>query len=316
MVEKKKTSLKKHSCDVLVIGAGVSGFAAGMYSSRFNLKTIVVGEMDGGKITWTDDVSNYPGFIQLTGLELANKIKEHAIDNGAEIVSDLVYKIEKKKKEFIVHAGNNLFKAKTIIYATGAKDKKLGIKREEELTGKGVHTCALCDALFYKNKVVGVIGGSDSAGKEALFLAQHCKKVYIIYRGEKIRPEPINTKRIEENKKIEVINKTNVVSLNGKEHLESVGLDREYNGKKELKLDGIFVDIGSVPLTDLAKEVGVKLNSKGEIKINRNAETNVPGFFAAGDCVDSSFKQAITGVSEGVIASYFAFEYIKNNFSK
>jgi len=303
---------RKYFCDVLIIGSGVTGFATAMYSARFNLKTIVVGDFDGGKITLTDEVSNYPGFKKLTGMELANKIKEHALDYDVSVVSARIKEIKKNKKGFVSKSEREVFESKTIIYATGTYNRELGLEREKELTGKGVHTCALCDGIFYKNKVVGVVGGSDSAGKEALLLAQNSKKVYIIYRGEKIRPEPINEERIKKNKKIEIINNINIISLNGEEKLSSVTFDKPYKGKKEFPLDAIFIEIGSIPNTDLVKNTGVMLNKKGEIKINRHAETNIPGFFAAGDCVDTEFKQAITGVAEGVTASYYAYQYIQN----
>src|SRR3989338_9458121 len=303
---------RKYFCDVLIIGSGVTGFATAMYSARFNLKTIVVGDFDGGKITLTDEVSNYPGFKKLTGMELANKIKEHALDYDVSVVSARIKEIKKNKKGFVSKSEREVFESKTIIYATGTYNRELGLEREKELTGKGVHTCALCDGIFYKNKVVGVVGGSDSAGKEAFLLAQNSKKVYIIYRGEKIRPEPINEERIKKNKKIEIINNINIISLNGEEKLSSVTFDKPYKGKKEFPLDAIFIEIGSIPNTDLVKNTGVMLNKKGEIKINRHAETNIPGFFAAGDCVDTEFKQAITGVAEGVTASYYAYQYIQN----
>jgi thioredoxin reductase (NADPH) len=154
---------------------------------------------------------------------------------------------------------------------------------------------------------VCVIGGSDSAAKEALFLSQNAAKVYIVYRGEEIRAEPINKKRVYENTKIEIIYKTNIVEIKGDGVVKSVIFD---NGK-EFEVDGVFIEIGSNPNSDLAKNVGIKLNKKGEIIINRKSETNIPGIFAAGDVADSPFKQAITGVAEGVVAAYSAFDYIK-----
>ncbi|TFG03039.1 MAG: thioredoxin reductase, partial [Promethearchaeota archaeon] len=178
---------------------------------------------------------------------------------------------------------------------------------EEEFAGRGVSYCATCDGPFFKDKVVCVIGGSDSAAKEALFLAQNCSKVYIIYRGEEIRAEPINKKRVSENDKIEIIYKTNVTEIKGNQHVTSVVFD---NGD-EFKVDGVFIEIGSIPNSGIAKKVGVQTNNKGEIKINRKSETNVEGIFAAGDVADAPFKQAITGVAEGVIAAYSAFDFLK-----
>ncbi|MEK6846853.1 MAG: FAD-dependent oxidoreductase, partial [Nanoarchaeota archaeon] len=184
----------------------------------------------------------------------------------------------------------------------------------KEFENKGVAYCALCDAPLFKNKVVAVVGGSDSAAKDALVLTEHAKKVYMIYRGEKIRPEPINYERVMSNKKIEVINNTNVTEVKGKQFVEKVILDKPYKGSKELDLQGVFVAIGHIIISDLAKSIGVKTNEKGEIIIDhRTAETNLPGVFAAGDVADTPFKQLITGVAEGCTAAFSAYEYLTKN---
>jgi thioredoxin reductase (NADPH) len=305
--------MAKYKCDVLIIGSGVTGYGAGMYSARFNLKTIVVGKDDGGTINLTDDVANYPGFINLTGIELSTKLKNHALDyKDIKLIPGEIKELKKTNKGFTAKTDSDTFESKTIIFATGAKARKLGIPGEDKLMGKGVHTCALCDGPFYKGKVVGVVGGSDSAAKEALLLSRFAKKVYIIYRGDKIHSEPINEKRIERNKKIEVIPNTNLKDFKGEKSLTSISLDNPYKGNSEFKLDGVFIEIGWIPLSDLAKNIGVKLNKKKEIIINKNSETNIKGFFAAGDVVDTTFKQAITGVAEGVTASFYAYQYIEN----
>ncbi len=170
-----------------------------------------------------------------------------------------------------------------------------------------------CDGPLFRNKVLAVVGGSDSAAKEALLLTQYASKVYIIYRGDKIHPEPINEDRVKKNKKIEVIANTNITEIKGDKKVTHVILDKPYKGSKEFKLDGIFVEIGHIPLADFVKPIGVKLNQKGEIIIDRTSSTNVPGLFAAGDVVDTKFKQAITGVGEAVSATYSAYQYINEN---
>lgn len=164
---------------------------------------------------------------------------------------------------------------------------------------------------LFKNKIVCVVGGSDSAAKDALVLAEHAKKVYIIYRGEKIRPEPINLQRVGQNNKIEIVNKANVIEIKGDKSVKSVVLDREYKGSRELEMQGVFVAIGHIVLSEVAEKLGVKVNEKREIVINhKTSETNIPGVFAAGDVADKPFKQAITGVAEGCTAAYSAYEYI------
>jgi len=310
--------------DLIIIGAGVTGLAAGMYAGRLNLKTLVLGATSdtemavGGVITMTEVVENYPGFIRLTGHELAEKLKKHAEDYSdyVSIKNEKVLKVKKKGKEgcFTVKTEEKEYESKTILFATGTKWRKLPMKGAKEYESRGVHYCSLCDGAFFKNKVVCVVGGSDSAAKEALLLTQYAKKVYMIYRGDKIRPEPINGERIKANKKIEVILNTNILEIKGEKFVNKVILDKAYKGKKELALDGVFGAIGHLPLSDLAKEIGVKLNKNWEIIINHmDSTTNVPGVFAAGDVADKEFKQAITGVAEGVTAAHSAYKYINEN---
>ncbi len=297
--------------DLVIIGSGVTGYGAAMYAARLDLSVAVIGNVEGGTITLTDDVANYPGYIQLTGQELANKLKEHALDYPVFIESGIVTDIFKTKENiFYVITENKTFLAKSIIFATGMKERELEVPGHDELKNKGVSYCALCDAPLYKDKVVGVIGGSDSAVKEALLLAKYCPKVYIIYRRQKIRPEPVNARRVERESKIEVITETNVTEILGDQKVMGVKLDKPFNGKDILPLDGIFIAIGGIPYSDLAKKLGVELNEKGEIKIDRSSRTNIEGVYAAGDVVDSEFKQAITGVAEGVHAAYQAYKYV------
>ena len=195
--------------DFIIIGAGGAGLAAAMYGARLGLKTLCLGHSNGselplgGVITTTNVVENYPGFIRLTGTELADKIREHA--GSYDLVTlkeEKVESVSKKDKIFIVKTQEGNYVGKTILFATGTKWKKLEIPGSNDFENKGIAYCALCDATLFKDKIVAVIGGSDSAAKDAMVLAEHAKKVYIIYRGEKIRPEPINYDRIMKNKKI------------------------------------------------------------------------------------------------------------------
>ncbi|MFW9769936.1 MAG: NAD(P)/FAD-dependent oxidoreductase [Candidatus Thorarchaeota archaeon] len=300
--------------DLVVIGSGVTSFGAAMYAARLDLSVAVIGNVDGGTITLTDDVANYPGFIQLTGQELADKLKEHALDYPVTIeIGTVVDVFQNKNKFFYIVTENKTFLAKSILFATGLKEKELEVPGHEELKNKGVSYCALCDAPLYKDKVVGVVGGSDSAAKEALLLAKYCPKVYMVYRRERIRPEPVNGRRIEKEPKIEIITQTNVTEILGSEKVIGVKLDKPYNDSDTLPLDGIFIAIGGIPYSELAKKMGVKVNDKGEIIIDRSSRTNLEGVFAAGDVVDSEFKQAITGVAEGVHAAYQAYKYVNEN---
>jgi thioredoxin reductase (NADPH) len=293
--------------DIIVLGGGPAAIGCAIYAARFAMDVLVIGKIYGGLIATTHIVENYPAITSISGQGLMEMFKEHMQSLNIMYISDEIKSIERSNDFFILHSFFQQFKAYTVNIATGSERKKLGIPGEEQFAGKGVSYCATCDGPFYKDKVVCVIGGSDSAAKEALFLAQNAKKVYIIYRGEQIRAEPINKKRVYENGKIEIINNTNIVEIKGDKKVQSVIFD---NGE-EFQLDGVFIEIGSTPNSHLAKNLGVKTNERGEIKINRRSETNIPGIYAAGDVADSPFKQAITGVSEGVIAAYSAFDYLK-----
>jgi thioredoxin reductase (NADPH) len=299
--------------DVAIIGGGVAGLGAAIYSRRLGLKTAVFYTESGGAITKTDIVENYPGFECVSGQEIADKIREHALCYKPELINQEVASVGRNDKLFVIKTKNNQYLATTVIFATGSKWRKLNIPDSKKFEGKGISYCAICDGPLFKNKIVAVVGGSDTAAKEALLLTQYAKKVFIIYRGEKIHPEHACMKKVEDKiakGKIEIINRTNIRALKGKTILKTVILDRPYKGKKELNLNGIFIAIGRLPLSHLAKQLGVKLNKEQEIITDKTAKTNVPGVYAAGDVTNSTFKQAIVGVAEGTIAAYNAYEYI------
>ncbi|MHA2289453.1 MAG: NAD(P)/FAD-dependent oxidoreductase, partial [Promethearchaeota archaeon] len=290
--------------DLVVLGGGPTAIASAIYAARFAMDVLVIGKIFGGLIATTHLVENYPGITSTSGQGLMEMFKEHMNSLRIPYISDEIRSIEQTANYFILHSFFQKFKAKSVVIATGSERKKLGIPGEEEFTGRGVSYCATCDGPFYKDKIVSVIGGSDSAAKEALYLSQNVKKVYIIYRGEEIRAEPINKKRVEKNEKIEIIYSTNITEIKGDNTVKSVIFD---NGK-EFEVDGVFIEVGSNPNSDMAKHIGIKTNDKDEIIINRKSETNIPGIFAAGDVADAPFKQAITGVAEGVVAAYSAFD--------
>jgi len=295
--------------DFIIIGGGCSGLPAAMYGSRLGMKTLVIAELPGGLITTTHLVENWPGTKNISGPDLAVSLMDHATVSGAEIKSERVTSIEKTDSTFKVKSASNEYEGKTILISTGTIHKKLGVPGEKELENKGVSYCALCDGAFFKEKTVCVVGGGDSAAKEALFLSEHANKVYIVVRKNILRAEPANAERIKKNDKIEILYKTEIEEIIGAEKVEKVKL----KDGKEMAVDGVFMAIGHIAQTELAKGLGVELNEKGEIKINRKSETNIPGVFAAGDCCDTGFKQAITGAAEGVTASYYAYHLVDSN---
>jgi thioredoxin reductase (NADPH) len=293
--------------DLIVLGGGPTAIGCAIYAARFAMDVLIVGKTFGGLIATTHLVENYPAITSTSGHKLMEMFRHHMNSLNIPYISDEIRSIDKVDDHFELHSYFQKFKANSICIATGSERKKLGVPGEEYFIGRGVSYCATCDGPFYTGKVVCVVGGSDSAAKEALFLSQNVKKVYIIYRGKEIRAEPINKQRVYNNEKIEIIYETNVVEIKGETNVKSVIFD---NGK-EFEVDGVFIEIGSIPNSEIAKNVGVKTNKKGEIIITRKSETNIPGIFAAGDVADAPFKQAITGVSEGVIAAYSAFDHVK-----
>jgi len=294
--------------DMVIIGLGPAGLGCAIYAARFEIDVLVIGTSYGGLITTTHIVENYPGITTASGSELMEMFRDHINSLDIPYITDEIREIEKDKDLFILRSFFQTFKAKSLCFATGSERRKLNIPGEEKYSGNGVSYCATCDGPFFKDKKVAVIGGSDSAAKEALFLANHASKVYIIYRRDEIRAEPINKQRVLQTENIELIYNTNIVEIKGNEKVKSIIFD---NGE-EFELDGVFIEIGSVPNSELAKQIGVEKNEKQEIIINRKSETNIAGVFAAGDVADAPFKQAVTGVSEGVIAAYSAFDYLRN----
>jgi len=298
--------------DLVIIGGGVAAFSAALYAGRFQLKTLLIGERLGGTTLETDDIYNYPGFKKISGMDLFNKIKDHAGEYEIEILEGRAESLATLDDHFTISVKDRTLQARTAIFATGAKVRRLNVPGEDEFAGRGVHYCALCDGILYKDKVIGVVGGSDSAAKEALLLAEYASRVYIIYRREKIRAEPINARRVAENEKIEIINNTNISEIKGEMFVDTAILDRPCKGSKELKVDALFIQVGQIPNSDLAEAAGAQTNEKGEIVIDRDSKTSVPGLFACGDVVDNKFKQVITSAAQGVVAAYSAYQYLTN----
>lgn len=304
---------QKNLYDVIIIGAGVAGLSAGMYCGRFNLKTLVIGELPGGIITTTHLVENYPGIPSITGADMGTVFMEHAQKFGAQLKFGTVKDVarvaadDSKQGAFEVSTSSEKFLSKALIIATGTEYKKLGVPGEKELAGRGVSYCALCDGAFFKEKTVCLVGGGDSSAIEALILEEQCKKVFMFVRKDILRAEPVNYNKVMNSKKIEVRFNTEIAEIHGTKKVESLVL----KSGEEMPMEGVFIAIGHIPLSGLAAKLGVALTDHKEIKINRNSETNVPGVFAAGDVCDTSFKQAITGASEAVTASYFAYQYIQ-----
>ena len=301
--------------DIAIVGSGPAGYAASIYASRYKLKNIVFGKLTGGTITEAHKVCNYPGVSDISGIELGMKFHEQAKEQGAETSTQSIVDIKKENGIFklITDSGKEYF-SKTVILATGTDRNKLAIPDEDKYLGKGLSYCATCDAMFYREKTVAVVGGSNSATMAATMLADIAKKVYIIYRGTELRGEPVWIDQVNKKSNITIIFQTLVTGLSGEPKLEIVKLSKEFEGSNELKVDGIFIEIGSEPNITLPVKLGLDLDEKNYIKVAQNQSTSILGIWAAGDCTTNSnkFKQVVTAASEGSIAANAIFCYLKN----
>lgn len=305
--------------DVGIIGAGAAGLTASIYASRYQLSNIVFGTLYGGEIANASVIENYPGFVTITGSELTDKMVAHVKHFGAEVKPDKVLKINPTKSgfELITESGES-YRAKTVIITTGTKRRRLNVPGEEKLAGRGVSYCVTCDAAFFKEKVTAVVGGGDAAMTGALHAAMFSPKVYLIVRGDKLSGEPIWQERVKSNPRVTVIYQTEVTEIIGEKVISAVKLSRPYEGKDELAVEGVFVEIGAVPEVELAKSVGVELDENGFIKVSENMATNVHGVFAAGDSTtgNAHLDQIISAAAEGGLAARAAFWHLGEKENK
>ncbi len=292
--------------DVVIIGAGPAGLTAGLYAVRSGLKTCVVSKDIGGTANSILMLDNWPGFSG-KGVDLMKQFYEQLKKYDVDFIMGDVNKIEKKGEEFSVNVGKQEIESKVMILATGTERRKLKIPGEEKFKGKGVSYCVTCDAFFFKDKIVAVIGGSDCAATSALALTDLAKKVYVIYRGEKLRCEDINSKRLEKKKNVEIIYNSIPREIKGGTKVESFILE----DGKEISVDGIFIEIGSVALTKIFNNLGLKLDKEKYIVVDEKMATSVEGIFAAGDVTNFKLNQIVVAASQGAIAAKSAYEQIK-----
>jgi thioredoxin reductase (NADPH) len=335
--------------NVIVIGGGVAGLSAAMYNARANLNPLVfAGSPPGGQLTLTTEVENFPGTDSIMGPELVNKIREQAKKFGTRIMDRNIVKVDFSKKPFEVYISETdgslvAYKSKTVVIATGAKALWLNLPSEERLRGKGVSACATCDGFFFRNKVVAIVGGGDTAMEEALTLTNFASKVYVIHRRDSFRASQIMQDRVKSHPKIEIIWNSGVEEVLGENKVEGVRLAMNDGSKKDLELNGLFIAIGHKPDTEVFKD-SIELDKKGYIitslrasyeyakihhkdneqlcklekydnidafNLNMQSMTSVPGVFAAGDCVDTVYRQAATAAGLGVAAALEAERWLE-----
>jgi thioredoxin reductase (NADPH) len=291
--------------DLIIIGAGPAGLSAGIYTSRYNLDTIILGEELGGCMNESYKIENYPGIADISGFELGLKMKEHLEVLGGKITQGKVEKIEKIEGGFNVKTSSDEYQGRRILLATGTIFRKIGIPREDDFSGKGVSYCATCDGPFFKQKRVAVVGGGNSAFNAALLLSRYASEVILFFRADKATAIPRYVKSVEKKENIKMAPKINLVEIKGNQKVEKIVLDNKWNGSKEHDFDGVFVEIGSKPDASAFENLNLKLDEMGFIKTNPDQSTSVEGIFAAGDITTNSnkYRQIITACSEGAIAA-------------
>lgn len=285
--------------DLIIIGGGPAGLTAAIYASRYKLKTLLITKTPGGIASTAHHVCNFPTYEDISGFELMKKMEDHVKNIKVPIIYDEVISI----KNFKVKTKNKTYEAKKIIITLGTERIRLGLKNEIQFLGKGVSYCATCDGPLYKNKDVAVVGGSNAALTAALLLADYANQVYIIYRKDKFRAEPAWVEQVKKNKKIKTIFNEEVTELRGEKFLEKIKLK-----SRELKIQGLFIEIGSIPDKKLIPKLKIKTDSKGYIITDKQQRTSLRGIFAAGDITNNSLKQIITACGEGATAAYSVYE--------
>lgn len=311
-----KPESKKIKNQLTIVGSGPAGLTAALYAARGNLNPLVIeGFPAGGQLTLTTDVENYPGFPDgIMGPELMDKFRDQAIRFGAEIVNGEVSKVDFSSKLHLVLDDNTEIETKSVIISTGASAKMLGLKEEPLLLGKGVSTCATCDGFFFRDQIVTVVGGGDSAMEEALFLTKFAQKVYIIHRREIFRASQIMLDRAKSNPKIEFILNTEINKINNPDEnkvTSAVLFNKKTSETTELNTDAVFIAIGHIPNTQIFKNY-LDLNENGYILTNEGTKTNIPGVFACGDVQDWEYRQAVTAAGSGCMAAIDTERYLSN----
>ena len=297
--------------DLIIIGGGFAGATAAIYASRYMIDVAILTKEIGGLASTAHKICNFPTYPEISGFELGKKLQEHVKSEGIEVLYEVVNEISKEKNIFKIKTSKNMYFAKNIIFATGTHHQTLGIKGEKEYLGKGVSYCATCDGPFFKDKIVAVVGGGNAALTSALLLSEHATKVYLIHRRKEFRGDPAWVNLVKKNKKIILLLEDNVSKINGSETVEGISLE----SGKQIKLDGIFIEIGSVP--DI-KMINLKLETdkSGYIITNENRETNIKGFYAAGDIVSKRLRQIVTASADGSIAALSVYNKLINEKGK
>lgn len=305
--------------DLLIIGGGPAGLTAAIYAARYNMKVAVIAKSFGGTANLAGEIENWPGFSG-SGIELAKKFKEQAESFGAKFLEAEVTHVKKDLNGFVLELTDKEIHGKTLIISLGTEHRKLNIEGEEEFLGKGVSYCATCDGNFFRKKTVAVIGGADSAAKAALYLSELANKVYIIYRKEQIRCEPVSFEKIKERENIDIRYFSNPIKIIGDKKVKQIEIETKTPHDKAEKIildvDGVFIEIGAVPAKDIINDLKIEMSEDGYIVTDKAMKTSVQGVFAAGDITNNFLKQVVTASAEGAIAAKSAYDFLKYEYKE
>lgn len=302
----------EHIYDMIIIGGGPGGYTAALYAARAGLDVILLEKLSaGGQMALTSQIDNYPGFPEgIDGFTLGMQMQSHAEQFGAktEYAEVETLKLEGDIKE--VHSSEGIFYGRTVVIATGASPRKLGLNREAELTGRGVHYCAHCDGMFYRGKTVAVIGGGNSAAADALILSRVAEKVILIHRRDSLRATKIYHQPLMDAENVEFRWNSAVTELLGQDRISQIHVKDLVSGEEEkIAVDGVFVSIGRQPASELVRGQ-LELDEKGYIQAGESTEASIPGVFAVGDVRTKQLRQVVTAVADGAAAVHFAEEYL------
>ena len=299
--------------DIIIVGAGVAGLSAAIYGLRAGKSVLLFEEKTyGGQIINTPEIENYPGIKKVSGFEFATNLYEQATELGAEVKYEKVLGIIDNSDKKIVKTDSGEYETKAVILATGAKNRPLGIDREQELIGAGVSYCATCDGAFFRGKDVAVVGGGNTALEDAQFLSNYCNKVYVIHRRDSFRGEIKHVEALKSKPNVEFILDSNVTKLIGEERLEAIEVGNKKTGdKREISVAGVFVAIGQMPDNEAFDEL-IATDDYGYIEAGEDCKTGTEGIYVAGDCRTKTVRQLTTAAADGAVAALAACEYLQS----
>ncbi len=298
--------------DLIIIGAGPAGMTAGIYAARREMKTLIIGAEVGGQMVWASEIENYPGFSKISSFELIENMRQQTIGSGAEMKIDEVKKIERKENgNFIVYTGRESFESQTVLIAMGLSPRRLAVPGEIEFNGKGVSYCANCDGPFFKNKIVTVVGGGNSALDAAEIMSKIASQVYLIHRSESFKAFETLVEEVNSRQNIKILLNSEIKEIFGDGKVEKIKVSNVKDKKEEdIKTDGVFIEVGRIASTDLVSEL-VERNEKNQIIANEKGETKTPGLYAAGDVTNCETKQITVAIGQATISTLNAYQYLQ-----